>query len=92
MKKADIWKWAHYSTHAKKRRTRKKYKRKLLEHFAPHVPPGVRAEISLIRGPWWSRTPYSVAIDLWHLAKVPPHEIEMEVLTDGQAEAAETSE
>lgn len=78
MKRADIWKWAHYSTHAKKQRTRKKYKRKLREYFAPHIPPGVRAEINLIK-PWWSRTPYCVTIDVWETAKVSPIELKMEI-------------
>lgn len=45
MKKAHVWRWAHYATHAKKRRTRKKYQRKLREYFAPHIPPGVKVEI-----------------------------------------------
>ena len=80
MKTVDIWKWAHYSTHAKKRRTRKKYQKKLREHFAPHIPPSIRVEIGLIGSPWWSRTPYCVTIDVWETAKVPPAEIEMEVV------------
>lgn len=85
MKRADIWKWAHYSAHAKKWRTRKKYKKKLREHFAPHIPPSVKVEVGLIPWPnshWWSRTPYSVTIDVWEIAKVPPAEIEMEVVVD----------
>ncbi|WP_304965980.1 hypothetical protein [uncultured Oscillibacter sp.] len=79
MKKANVWKWAHYSTHAKKRRTRKKYQKKLREHFAPHIPPGTRVEIGLIGSPCRSRTPYCVTIDVWETAKVLPAEIEMEV-------------
>lgn len=79
--KADpALKWAHYSTHAKKRRTRKKYQKKLRKHFAPHIPPGIRVEIGLIGGPWRSRTPYCVTIDVWETVKMPPTEIEMEVV------------
>lgn len=78
MKKAHVWRWAHYATHAKKRRTRKKYQRKLRGYFAPHIPPGVKVEISLISGPN-SRTPYCVAIDVWEPVEMPPIEIKMEV-------------
>ena len=82
-RRADIWKWVHYSIHAKKWRTRKKYKKKLRDHFAPHTPPGTRVEIGIIRSPWWSRTPYHVTIDVWELAKTPPAEIEMKLVTGG---------
>lgn len=80
MKKAHVWRWAHYATHAKKRRTRKKYQRKLLEYFAPPIPPGGRVKIGIIRYPWGSRTPYCVTIDVWGEVKLPPAEIEMEVV------------
>ena len=81
MKKTHVWRWAHYATHAKKRRTRKKYQKKLQEHFVNYIPPGVDVKVSLIPGPngyWWSRTPYAVAIDYW--PQFEPSELKMEVV------------
>ena len=80
-KPANIWKRAHYSTHAKKRGTRKKYQKKLRDYFVNYIPPGVEVKVSLIPGPngcWWSRTPYAVAID--YRLPVEPFQLNMEVV------------
>lgn len=84
--KADpALKWAHYSTHAKKRRTRKKYQKKLRDRFVSDIPPGVRVEVSVIPGPNGN---YAVAIDYWSPpVDIPPSSITidfMEVVLDGQ--------
>lgn len=57
-------KWRHYATHAKKFRTRKKYKRKLEKHFRLvlrwYAPPKIYAPVANSAfGCWWARTPYS---------------------------------
>lgn len=57
-------KWRHYAAHAKKFRTRKKYKRKLEKHFPLvlrwYTPPKIYAPIvNSTFGCWWGRTPYS---------------------------------
>lgn len=66
MRKVDVHtlrKWKHYAAHAKKFRTRKKYKRKLSEHLRGllswYAPASIETPIvtARFRG-WWERTPY----------------------------------
>ena len=71
MRKVDIRtlrKWRHYVAHAKKFRTRKKYKRKWTEHLRrllsqsgpKYIPERVETPVVTSKfGGWWARTPYS---------------------------------
>lgn len=55
-----VKKWEHYAAHAKKARTRKKYRNRLREYYSREpafMPAGIDSGIATTAGGWWLRTP-----------------------------------